>query len=263
MENQVILVPLDAIFDTHLGAVAQLDQMAAVKVLQSGYWEREDIDYETRSGGLITNEQWREQYAKRTKETIKASFPTEMLYFLRGVTLNLQDRQTRGLDVAAIKLHVNLWPYTFTQDGYDELIDIIKSHVALSTVVELVSHEPKELTPEFLNAAYDAVVFVDFNEWDAIHRQALMDNPMPMMTFFLPKWHTGPIPEPDEVRLEDGAEIEPFKFIGGVFLEYVFISWLPAGAYSCPNPYQATPVRDMEPPPFTPQNDDYSDTNMA
>lgn len=233
MTSQTILVCLDALLDTRLGAVSQVSQAAAAKLLETDYWGRMVDDFEGMSGGLITNEAYKEAWKNRDVETLQSSALTNMHNMLGTITRSLQSRMARGLEVESVNVVINMYPYRLNIIEQEALVGALRPYVALETTVRTTYLEFEELTPMRLNAEFDAWVMYDFNEWLALHHADLLNNRIPAFTMYVPQlFWTGKVPSQEECRHSSGQMMDPFKLLEMTFMEFLGLDIVTALAYS-------------------------------
>ena len=96
--KHLVLIELDVLFDTRIGTLSKFGDDVAIEVLENGYRSRitDDISAFTKK---ITNEQFKEAYRNRDKETLKLSRMTNFIFTLRNIVTELE---TNILDQAGI-----------------------------------------------------------------------------------------------------------------------------------------------------------------
>jgi len=245
MTSQTILVCLDTLLDTRLGAVSQVSQAAAAKLLEKDYWGRMVDDFEGMSGGLITNEAYKEAWKNRDVVTLQSSALTNMHNMLGTITRSLQCRQSRGLEVESINVVINMFPYRLNIIEQETLVEALRPYVALETTVRTTYLEFEELTPSRLNAEFDAWVMYDFNEWLALHHTDLLNNRIPAFTMYIPQlFWTGKVPTQQECMHSSGQAMDPFKLMEMTMMEFLGLDIVTALAYSI---VKASPVQASQP----------------
>lgn len=234
MADQTILIDLDALMDTRLGALSQISTEAAVAVMKNAYWERERDDFDELSGGLITKDQFKATYAARTVETLKASVMTSLLDIIGPITKELQRKQSGGVEVQAIRVVLNAAPYQLSDEEAAAFIDVIRQYVALNAQVSLIYLPMEKRTPTNIDNLCDMYVTYDYDEWFTMHHQALAENPLPMLTFMIPALLQNPEKlKPEEmIDKETGMVKDPLKAFQMLLMEYLAIEFQPSFIFS-------------------------------
>lgn len=201
-----ILISLDALLDTRLGVVSLLNQDAASHLVRTpDYWYRVYDDWYKLTGGLITNEQFREAWASRggvnTQQTLTASFETGLAPFvyqlLVAADVNMLSGMTKEED--EIGLAINIAPYTFSLQEKQTLIEIMQAKYGRELSVTIVDHPIADLTVEVLSD-YGAMILYDFAEWFKIHHVAIVSVLMSDIAVIHPKLFDR---DPSELTVEE------------------------------------------------------------
>ena len=94
-EKAMILVDLDALLDTRIGAIYNFDEKEALSLLEQGFRERTS---DTMDGfdTYITTEQYKKLYEERGIDVLQVSRPTQLPIILCGETARLLRIAVRG-----------------------------------------------------------------------------------------------------------------------------------------------------------------------
>lgn len=233
MADQNILVDLDTILDTRLGALSLVSGEAAGAVLETDYWNRPNDDFEQQIPGKVTNAQYLEIYNNRNFDVLRNSLLTNMVHILGEMTRTLQTRQIRQLDVGRITLTLNVWPYELEPHEYEVFAEAIRPYVALNTHVDVVNLPLDRATPSLLLSEYAAWITYDLDAWLLKHGEALRTNPIPEFTLITPKiFFTRRLPTEEELRESETNVFDPFKVVELGLLEWVAIEFREVGFFS-------------------------------
>lgn len=211
MIDQRILVNLDTLLDTRLGAISRHSAPAATAVMRNGYWSRENDDFEKMSGGLITNARFKEIYDNRDQAVLKASYLTNIHHLLLGITKALQHKKAAGVEVGTIRLTVNVWPYKFTAEECEVLVESLRGFVAVTTEIDTAYISLADQTPGRLNNDYDAAIIYDYDEWDILHRKEMDESPIPLFTMMMAAKLRNGCSLSDEVYQTEDGVVDPWK----------------------------------------------------
>ncbi|QBJ02729.1 hypothetical protein MZD04_gp203 [Pseudomonas phage Psa21] len=202
-----MLLSLDVLLDTRLGVIANLNSAAAKELVRTPlYWERDYDDWHKLTGGLITNEEFAEAYAKRGGEnsaaTLNASVETGMspfIYqFLAEADINMIDGMTPHTD--EIGLAINIAPYVMTPKERADLVDIIQLKYGRELDVKLVDYQMEELTVERLSDEFGGMIIYEFATWFKYHHVAIVGSLMSDFNVIHPKIFDV---DPSELSLEE------------------------------------------------------------
>lgn len=170
-----IMLMADALFDTRLGTVLRLDPKVGGVLLGSQAYRDRDTDcFEELTEGAITKDAFIEAYKARDIETVKVSPYTNILAFIARMIGLYKDNADTMLEQEALVLVLNLWPYEFTRVEIDVLTELVNDALEDEIIIQANSMAPEEVTPEFLNTGYGAIVMYEFEHWLGIHQEAFV-----------------------------------------------------------------------------------------
>lgn len=189
-----ILIDLDAMLDTRLGVISNLNSEAAkVLVSSQDYWLRENDDWEKLTGGLITTEQFNKAYAERggenTSNTINASVLTGIVPFVLQLLAedNLNRASGMGDPNDVVMLSINTWPYELTGEYKEELKQICNEVYGESVPVETCWLPMEKASPLALDKLFVLYLTYDFISWTKYHHEELSRVMMNCFNFVGPK----------------------------------------------------------------------------
>ncbi|MNK68827.1 hypothetical protein D3C87_882050 [compost metagenome] len=202
-----ILIGLDVLLDTRLGVMSNLNKDAAAALVKNpDYWERDFDDWFKLTGGLVTNEQFREAYAMRgginTAKTLNESFETGMAPFiyrlLAEADVNMMDGMTKHTD--EVGLAINVAPYVLAPNERQELVRIMQEKYGRELNVKLVDYQLHELTVERLADEFGGMIIYEFAEWFKYHHVAIVGALMSDFNVIQPKLFDR---DPSELTIEE------------------------------------------------------------
>lgn len=185
---QCILIDMDCLLDTRLGTVATLSAEAANHLVGSDlYWVRENDEWEALTGGLVTNDAFRDAYAQRDHHVLKKSvvsgIPSMLLRILTEHNVNLRD----GLGTKDLGIEINLWPYEFSDEERDTLEAILRGFTYRDLPITFCSRPHDTITPVILKERYAAWIMYDFQAWMKRHCFAVGKEACPDVTLIVPR----------------------------------------------------------------------------
>ncbi len=150
-----ILLDIDALLDTRLGLLSQMNPDAASRLVQSNaYWERDYTDWERLTRGGVSNEEFEAAWVKRDIEVARQSIMTGIIPVLMRIMAEYDQNMRDGVVKDDLALEVNLYPYEFTDEEIEELTEILKGVFYQDLTITVCSRPLNELTPSVLNEHY-------------------------------------------------------------------------------------------------------------
>lgn len=228
-----ILVDLDSLLDTRLGTIEKMNPEAAnLLFCGKAYYEREIDDWETLTGGLISNEAFKAEYAKRDKHTLELSRPTNILTMLHKITRELDMARITAPDIEHIKVSVNCYPYEFTESERKAIATLVFSYCSLGTDVTTTSLSLADITPTLMQSDYDGVILYDFDGWFTHHCTELNTVLIPRNAMFAPALYVKDPKEMFDEMPEELKGVSPFSMMEIAFVERLSLELLRAKEFS-------------------------------
>lgn len=205
-----LLVDLDCLLDTRIATVAKIHPEASRELLGTEYLNRDIDDFELLTKGLVSNESYKEAYAKRDKETLLLARPTKILKLLNEMSIDLEKLVIDTPFIKEFKIVINYYPYELNDKEQEELIEVLYEFVTSSTRIELISKPLEEVTPSLIKSKYDAFIIYEFDKWFSYHQDVFNTLLMPTKVIFAPALY---IKKPTEEELNELAEsnLTPFS----------------------------------------------------
>lgn len=227
---KTILVDIDSLLDTRIGTVSLLSSEGAKKLVSSMYFNRLIDDFETLTGGLVTNEDYLERYQRRDKETLMASRPTRIFNLLSDILKDLELQRTIMPDVSEVILGINFHPYVLDYTERSLILDIINSNLPLNVKFTLkgVDIPIDDLRPSKLKDEWDSLILYDFNLWFERHANELDTVLIPRNIIISPALF---IRKFDDIA-ENIKELNPFRILEMVLLERVTLELIGVKEFS-------------------------------
>lgn len=220
-----LLVELDCLLDTRIATVARLSQAAAKKLLTKEYRSREMDDFETLTGGLVTNDAFREMYAKRDVETLKMSRCTGMPLLLNQFIKTLEQQRITSAEYDEVVVEVNVYPYQLKADEQEMLVNSVMAYAGVETQVKVVSLTPQEITPNRIRSDWDTLILYDFDGWFKYHHEEMNTIKNPTRTMFVPALYLKR-PKEDDLELEHFPNMTYFQVMEGILFERLSLEML-------------------------------------
>uniref|UniRef100_A0AB39CD99 Uncharacterized protein n=1 Tax=Pseudomonas phage RVTF4 TaxID=3236931 RepID=A0AB39CD99_9VIRU len=247
-----IMISLDALLDTRLGVISNIDSDAAKHLVSSlTYWERNYDDWYKLTGGRVPNEvfqkAWAERGGENTRRTLDACFESGLSPFIYQCLAEADINMMSGMTPIEeeIGLAINIYPYDLSFQEKQELINIMQLKYGTELPVMVVSHSLEEMSPELLSSGYGMLVLYDFAEWFKIHHVAIVATLMSDFVVVHPKLFDR---DPSELSLEQ--QKHEFLMFRLATQHNMDINYIDAGYFSLVNPrFSSNPeplVRDVK-----------------
>ena len=235
--KQYIAVDLDCIFDTRIAVMAQLNQEAAEDLLRNHYEKRISDDM-SKFTNRVTNEQFKEAYAKRNVDTLAMSRHTQFLHDMYTLVDNISKARTANpVGIGEVKIFVNAYPYVLEEWEIEELTAGLQTYLPDFYQMEFIYRKPSEMNTQWLFANEIAGYFTyDLDIWV----NACLADPdtvkmVPGVGIF-PAMLT-----PDETHMRNvikenrnpqGVEANPFEATSLALAPAIAVEWMPSHVYS-------------------------------
>jgi hypothetical protein len=201
-----LYIELDALLDTRLGTIAKLSNEAAQSIVSSDSYFSRDMDlFEG-----VNQIEYLNSYLTRDKMTLKKSVMTNAITFLKSVVRQLILQAVSGPTHDRVFVHVNTYPYAFSQDEVEELEAVVlyrlnegidpdsPGYQLLS--VQRVHFSTKELTPQHCKSHYGAMFMYDPWNWMNLHSKTFEKVRLPEVLLYCPKLYFNKRPSPEEIK---------------------------------------------------------------
>lgn len=223
------LVFIDMILDSRYGIIRQISgDIAADLLVESDAYRKRHVDiFGPLTNGAVDDEEFKRHFAERDVETLFHSRMTDFVYHLReDMKEGLLDMQ-RGVLVEALVIDINIWPYDLDAKSAETIRRAVVHYMPPEVVVNIVNLKPEDLTPKFLDGAYEMMAIYDHEDWLKHHIETISTTtPIRNFVILTPSIaSSGVVPEPTpEIR-------NPFLcrsaiLVHFVALHYVSVSWV-------------------------------------
>lgn len=237
-----ILVHIDTLLDTRLGTLSLIRPEAAVQTISDDrYYFRVIDDFSAICG--VDLPEFREAYAKRNMETLRASVITEVPFILRELIVKLQKEEEETPYMEGLGVEVNIWPYELDEGERYALYLAVREFIGSLTPLAIVSIHPEKLTPELVKSKYSGLILYDLNEWVKHHLETFKTVRFPRVTVLAPALFHEQVPQPEDF-LSEGMrpDANPFELAEMGFIE-IFALDLIDPRYFCITRPDKDPVR--------------------
>jgi hypothetical protein len=233
-----ILVSLDDLQDTRIGTLYYHDPEAAIDLINNQEkWLFRTVDRTDK----IDLRTFKLLYDRRTEnaEAILGASPVTSIALLINKVLTENTSNADALFYESkLGVHVNIWPYSMTEDVQDVLRRTLFQWFYSGEIYELriVSISPSELSPQkILNEEYVIIYTYDMTEWIRHHGKGFFTAAMPTLTVVAPRLLRDDNPEHIRAIMEDKEQRDVFDIVADhmghifevTFLDVSYFSFIP------------------------------------
>lgn len=227
------LVFIDMILDSRYGIVRQLsDDSVAELLAESDVYRKRHVDsFNALTNGVVDDEAFKAAYAARDVETLFHSKMTDFVYHLRkDMEEGLLDMM-RGVLIDGLVIDINVWPYDLDARSAETIRRAVAYFMPSEVVVNMVNFDPVNLTPKFLEGAYEMMAIYDHEDWLKHHIETITTT-TPIRNFVL----LTPAIASSGVVPEATAEIRnPFLCRSAMLVHFIALHYVTVG-WVCYNP---------------------------
>lgn len=165
--TSALMVYLDALFDTRLSLLYELNPSSLLSTLQNDYLVRDEEKFPD-----IDKTVFFDRYHNRNKSLLKNATVTPvidmMVDFIRGTFTN----NIAGPILVRPKIIINTWPYELSKEERDVIRQVITAYTKDQVEVSIVHVSYDDLTPTYLRQEVSIVIMYDYYRWLETHAQS-------------------------------------------------------------------------------------------
>lgn len=168
--HEVLYIELDCLLDTRYGVLVSLLGEKVQYVLANGYFTRirDEFKYGPNPEDIITREQFKEAYDKRSIDHLKQTIMTPMLGILTEFVEKAKLGQGAG-DIDSSAITINTYPYQLDDETKEALKDALRVRVNPLYNYSFCYLSPADLNPVHCRSSYSYMVMYDAGEWLSTH----------------------------------------------------------------------------------------------
>lgn len=243
--NKRILVELDALLDTRLGAMNIFSpSVSALMVEDTKYYSRIIDDFDRYGPG--TTMMWRSVYGDRDVEVLARSFPTcipaMVGEFVRELYAKAMDNPVwHGADVV-----INTFPYDLPESDCEEIVDAVREMIvpmdgdkyAYDPVIKTTRISHHDLSIDAIRENWEMVVMYNFHEWFEANATSLLaaTRGASLSSMFVPALFKEMIDRKSLIN-SDGSHLNPFDESRRYLAPYFQLHFWDSQLFSMPNPF--------------------------
>ena len=223
MEQASIYIELDALLDTRLATLFQLDPNKTQQTIQGGYFSRLYDEFE----GFET-EVFKQAYAQRNLSTLKDAVATQAVDFINFFSAQTLKALVTSPFRRQFRAVVNVYPYPLDDAVIPLLIQGLRAATKRMIDIEVVYLPLEEVSPQLLKSHYAVAVMYAYWDWLEVHslNRNLEKVQCPEITLI------GPALLKSKEAAHQLKEIDPFQVLERYTEPYIKLRLYPAEKFS-------------------------------
>lgn len=244
-----LMFDMDAMFDSRMGTLLCLREDLPKVLPLAAYRGRTMDDWETLTGGAITQEAFNERYARRDILVLKRSIITGMVPVLMNYVDSLKERFFRGVDITSISVDINSWPYTLPGPLAETFQNCLRTLLPAYVQVNMCHHSPASMTPTFMGGHYNGWITYDLDSWLAMHKEELLGVPINELACITPKLFKKEPGESESSEEDIFKDMDKHGLLELIMEDFVHIEHIPVTdfCFLLPRTYKLPEEEEDEP----------------
>lgn len=217
-----VYVDLDALMDTRLGTLVELDDSLLEHVMKNGYTSRDEDVFPD-----VPKELYRELYKKRDTQTLLYSIKTKMLEYLKETIQAMRKVLPLEAYGSKVDITINAYPFTLTPEQRQTYAELITDALGPLVNVQVIYAGPELFTPTYCKSNYSLIIKYEYADWLEYHAHAFQKHPIPDVTLFVPDIWFKDKPSADVIEkttVESMHPMEAMEFASAPFICLKLIS---------------------------------------
>lgn len=162
-----MMVYMDALFDTRLSLLYELNPSSLLHTLTHDYLVRDEEKFPDIDKTLFFD-----RYHARDKSLLKNATVTPVMDMLVDFIRGTYTNNISGPILVRPKIILNTWPYELSREECNTLKQVITIYTKDQVEVEVVHVSYSELTPSYLKREVSIVVMYDYYRWLEVHSES-------------------------------------------------------------------------------------------
>lgn len=189
-----LYVDIDAIFDTRLACLEELDVNLALVNLQNG-WDRRIADAPLG----ITEQEFKDLYAVRDANTLSIAVQTPVIEIMRHWLLDAIKQLGEIPLETSLGLSINFFPYRLSKETALDVAEKIRKALKVNIPIDVLFVDPKTITPQVVRQKYDGMIMYDGFKWIKSQEEAFAAVNCPHTTLYVPRFFPDHLPTTEEM----------------------------------------------------------------
>ncbi|MND13277.1 hypothetical protein D3C87_981650 [compost metagenome] len=247
-----LMFDFDGMMDTRMGTLLTMrDDIPTILPLQK-YRQRTMDDWETLTGGLITNAAFQERYARRDLNVLRRSIMTGMVPVVISYIDTLKERFFRGVDISSINVDLNTWPYVLPGPLAETFQNCLRVLLPAYVTINMCHTPPETMTPTFMKSHYNGWVTYNVMPWLEQHQEELLGVPVNELSVITPKLTVKELEGAEESDAALFAGVDKHGLLELIMEDFVHIEHVPVSdfCFVVPRSYML-PEEEEDDPQFS------------
>lgn len=208
--SSYVIVDLDALLDTRLGALSQVaPETASRLVADPRYYQRQIDAFEWEE---LDWARFREIYRARDEEAIFDSVMTEMTALLPAILDKLVRVSETTPYLPDLAVELNIYPYQLDDLTRQDIWDNVRDYIPKDLDLRIVRYPYEELTPSFLRGRYSGMILYNFSDWFELQMRNFETVKLPRFSILAPALYQKHVPTPEEIYAPEMIrKLTPFE----------------------------------------------------
>lgn len=159
-----MMVYMDALFDTRLSQLFELNPDSVISAIEGNYLYR---DEEVFNG--VDKSVYFEKYHSRTKSLMKNATITPIIDMMKQFVKETLVNSVAGPNPVRPRLIVNTYPYVFSNEECNLVKASVMEYIKGTAEVDVIYKSYEDLTPTYLRQEVSVVVMYDYYQWLEVH----------------------------------------------------------------------------------------------
>jgi len=171
MEYSTIFVELDALLDTRLAILANLNDEDLIKILKADYQHR---PMDVFPG--VNDDEFKELYKNRDKYILKNAIITPIGRLLREFSEKTLNQVLNTPFHYAPKVILNVHPYKLNDDEVSTIVTALRAVTNDLCDIEITNLPYEEITPAYVKRNISLLILYEYYKWLEVHSSNGMFN---------------------------------------------------------------------------------------
>lgn len=227
-----LLVDINALFDTRLGAVLLTHPVSNLKKdFLMEHQQRTKDEWRNRKNDVI-----QARYKQQDRELLRNSVVTRVVKFIDEYVKTTMINNMNLPNAGECSVHINVYPYQLEQSEMDVIEAAMRVHTNHMVDIHVFYQPWKSIKPSWLKDNIALMIIYRFDEWlfDPEVDKELMGTPIPDITIITPKiQHMGSnMITPEQKRLMKQQGIDAYGLVKDALLIYIHLEFHEVGLFS-------------------------------
>lgn len=187
-ELKYIYVGSDALWDLRQGTLTRIDpEFAAMVTSQPSYYQRDQDVFGLENQPPLEKEIYQGVFERYKDEIVRCSLVTPIVEFIISLCTEYLKPNKAKPTSPKFGVQINLYPFSFTPQEKDEIVELISAALAGAFPVSLINQAPADISAEYAEANYLAMIMYDYSAWLNPHTDHIRKYPLMNVGIYAPR----------------------------------------------------------------------------